>query len=203
MVLANKEHFVQAAYLSLRKMLQNIPRVIYLLLKLLKVQTRNWRYEFPSISNKLYYILLRIHSWKKNIQASKGLTSEKSCVTHVAVVRLFTNRCGNTMFDRIQNRRQKSGSRKAFRLCGVFTFVQGGGAWHSNLTKISLTYIVSYFNLGWFWSFVCEAKPTKAPPWRRDCESPIGKWDRFREIPESIAHSCNVSLRDWHAGYPW
>jgi len=41
MVLANKEHFVQAAYLSLRKMLQNIPRVIYLLLKLLKVQTRN------------------------------------------------------------------------------------------------------------------------------------------------------------------
>ena len=45
---------------------------------------------------------------------------------------------------------------------GGFTFVQGG-SWHSNLTKFSLIYSVSNFNLRGAWSFVCGAKPTKAP----------------------------------------
>ena len=54
----------------------------------------------------------------------------------------------------LQNRRQKVVNRGFYDLCG--------GASHSNLTKIPLIYSVPYFNLG-------GAKPTKAPPWRRDC----------------------------------
>ena len=45
-----------------------------------------------------------------------------------------------------------------------------GGAWHSNLTKLPLIYSVSYFDLGGGLEAVFGgAKPTKAPPLRRDC----------------------------------
>jgi len=55
-------------------------------------------------------------------------------------------------------------NRGDLRLCG--------GDWHSNLTKISLIYSISYFNLG-AWNFVWEGYAHQSPPpWRQDWFSP-------------------------------
>ena len=54
-----------------------------------------------------------------------------------------------------QNSRQKVVNRGALRLCK--------GTWHSSLTKIPLTYSVSYFNLCGLGAAFGRAKPTKAP----------------------------------------
>jgi len=37
------------------------------------------------------------------------------------------------------------------------------------LTKLPLTYSISYFNLGGLGALFGGNKPTKAPPWRLDC----------------------------------
>jgi len=51
----------------------------------------------------------------------------------------------------------------------VGLYVRAWVAWHSHLTKIPLVYSVSYFNLEGVVALFGEAKPAKAPPWRRVC----------------------------------
>jgi len=64
-----------------------------------------------------------------------------------------------------QNRRQKVFNRGALRFFrGAYTFVQGGLN-----AKTLFIYSIAYFNLGGLGALFGAAKPTKAPPWRRDC----------------------------------
>ena len=64
-----------------------------------------------------------------------------------------------------QNRRQKVFNRGALKFCGVCLC---GVLDITKLTKIPLVYSVSRFNLGGLGALFGGAKPTKAPPWRRD-----------------------------------
>jgi len=64
--------------------------------------------------------------------------------------------------DWYQNRRQKVVSRGSLCLCGG-ALRSCRGAWHSNLTKILLTYNVSYFNVGGLGTLFGGLSPPKPP----------------------------------------
>ena len=55
-------------------------------------------------------------------------------------------------------------------LRGGFAFVWGGLD-IMKLTKTALVYSASRFNFGGHGVLFGRAKPTKAPPWRRDCRA--------------------------------
>ena len=67
-----------------------------------------------------------------------------------------------------QNRRQKIFNRGALQFCGGRFALVRGGLEVIKLSKIPLLYSVSRFNLGGLGALFGGAKPTKAPPWRRD-----------------------------------
>jgi len=48
--------------------------------------------------------------------------------------------------------------------------VCAGGLDIENLIKTPMIHNAPYFDLGELGTLFGEAKPTKAPPWRRDCE---------------------------------
>ena len=61
-----------------------------------------------------------------------------------------------------QNRRQKVFNRGLY-VCVRGLYIRAVGDWHSNLTKMPLTYSISNFNFGGLGAFFGKTKPTKAP----------------------------------------
>ena len=96
----------------------------------------------------------------------------------------------------LQHRCQKVVSRGALRLC-VGLNVRAGGAWHSNLAKISRIYSVSYFNLRGLRALFGGAKPTKDP--RGDGTAWLHKFYKLVSVTYMPARSyiSHETFGDW------
>ena len=82
----------------------------------------------------------------------------------------------------VQDRGQKVVNRWALRLCGGLYF-RAGGVCHSHLTKIPLTYSVSYFNLWELGALFGGAKP-----------NPRGDGTGLKQFPSCWLESQCISL---------
>jgi len=71
-------------------------------------------------------------------------------------------------------------------------FVCAGGLDIIKLTKTPLIYSVSRFNLGEIGALFGGDKPTKAPPWRRDCPLPLQTLKPGYE--PGVRTNCHVTL---------